>query len=252
MFYLFQGSNDDNESKRLRSVLGKYEEMSTVIMSGKTAELMGVERQPSTPLPGKKGRNSFPDLQKPNRPNTAARSIQHGFGDKKGASVEESSSSHSKPNKNLMRPPSSAERTKVKSSHGESRSSSSESSHRSDHKSDSRSDSAARGHKPSKPSVQTVPKTTDHHIDHRHTAKNATHSREPVLQELGKELSKSTSKQGSSKPSGRPGDQVENREAKDPISVLTVKEENRNDPVLNGRNRHRPRIQLPEVGTQGI
>lgn len=244
MFQVTGGEDTD----KLQAVLGDYSNVSSLIMRANSA-LMGVERQPATPLPSSKHNNHFDrsrdlarhhvsDPQRNLKPENRTKvplgpPIQS---DVKVKSASVTSAGNSGANRDDKSSLSNATKLQ-RNDHHRSNSQSSTSSQK--------SVNSVQSQKMPKPEVVNHSVKKEQPVT-QSTKQQPVSSREPVLQSLNQELigqSKQNVTKSNSKPAGY-SDKVSAEGTGKFDSVLKEKEENRN---INSKVKSRPKLHIPEV-----
>lgn len=267
-------TGEDEDRGRLMGVLGRFEDFSNYMRKSRLNDMVGVERQPPTPLPGKSADKSFfksssasrnlsysSSSGSHSRPNKASASY-HGSANNKGdVKYKQASSSVTGADGKTKHVPSG---NVLKTEQGASRASSSDrtslqninTSKKSDQKPESFTGNdhnklvSLDQHKSAErdQSQSTRKDTVSHSIKHP-----PVRDREPVLQSINQELigqSKTEMHQsGTTYPkTNKPVVKSTESKVADARAVLKEKEENRNADVMNGvKLKNRPKLHIPEV-----
>lgn len=256
--FVFQVSGGEDTDK-LQAVLGDYKNVASLIMRApNTNSLMGVERQPATPLPSGK---FFPN--KSNNHKDRGRDLSRHF----GSSVDTQSAPKFDNRTQKVSGQQGQVNTKVKPSNVTNSSASNSSrasygddksslgkSHRPDHVKSGSQSSASTPKTSSSSNSQKLPKPdlTNQSVKKEVPVSQSTKhppvsSREPVLQSLNQEFigqSRSDGQKSNTKPVSSSENKFSDGSRKFD-SVLKEKEENRN--TNSSRNKNRPKIHIPEV-----
>ena len=257
-------------------ILGPYDKMSRAIMSGQTRHLMGVEQQPTTPLPSKNQGPSFFDRNKlsakelyKNQTTSSANREKEIFNrPSKSNSASDSKSSGTKEHTQKHRAPVTVDSREKSLSASQNPSAGNtvssnqiEKSSKSDHRESSNSSSSASIKSSNHQRNSSRVDTANHNIKKETTeitsGRPVDHDRVPVLQSFKKELigqslrDSSQSVLSASRVLPNQHSPVKNVErtnkkpSSEPVTVLKEsKEENRNAP--NGKFRNKPRLQIPQ------
>ncbi|XP_045204662.2 AF4/FMR2 family member 4-like isoform X2 [Mercenaria mercenaria] len=270
-------ASEDADTGRIMGVLGRFEDFSNIMKQCRYTDVVGVERQPATPRPGKSvDRQFFKSSSASTNSNYQSSSSRPNKPSAHGHNSATNSKSDVKYNKPVHTLSSADGKAKnVSSSYGSKTESSSNRTSSSDRSSLQNANSLRKPDQKPESSIANDHKlvTSDQSKSDRHqnlsqsakkdlVSQSVKHppirNREPVLQSINNELigqskpeihqsGTSNQKSSTSKVVAKNSENKDGKQPSDSRTVLKEKEENRNGDVVNGAKlKNRPKLHIPE------